>query len=285
MYIPIDLTCSASCGQNGIKVSTRVQIQLGSCEMSECYMKETKTDKCTSPCLNGRAIGGRCKCNDGFTGECCNVGDTVSVVEPCEKRGGVCLEYWQSCARGNYDYGLCGRDGNRVCCIAAKVEKPTAPPVNMECKDKGGRCTAYWSDCAGGNFAYGICGANSIYECCIPDKRVTQVIPTWENECKRQDGRCLFAWKTDCFGDVLYGLCGGGGHECCVSNIKAASHRIDYNQAESASYEEEGKKYDKERSKAAENEEDHTQMYADNIREWTGLEPQKLCNAAQNSHR
>ena len=28
-----------------------------------------------------------------------------------------------------------------------------------------------------------------------------------------------------------------------------------------------------------------TKMYADNIREWTGLEPQKVCNAAQNSHR
>ena len=80
MYIPIHLTCSASCGQNGIKVSTRVQIQLGSCEMSECYMKETKTDKCTSPCLNGRAIGGRCKCNDGFTGECCNVGKKTRLM-------------------------------------------------------------------------------------------------------------------------------------------------------------------------------------------------------------
>lgn len=62
-----------------------------------------------------------------------SAGDTVSVVEPCEKRGGVCLEYWQSCARGNYDYGLCGRDGNRVCCIAGSILFNTCTLARYRC--------------------------------------------------------------------------------------------------------------------------------------------------------
>ncbi|KXJ05654.1 hypothetical protein AC249_AIPGENE20230 [Exaiptasia diaphana] len=92
--------CSHVCGINEVQRRVRWKIEVESCG-GTCHHTLSETRSCNRHCFNGGTpLMGHCKCQDGFTGRCCEYDDDFQqqLTEPTDKSGQYELLFMIECS-------------------------------------------------------------------------------------------------------------------------------------------------------------------------------------------